>query len=117
MVDDALLDARALVLRDLNARGFDSAAAVDVLEDVLTERRWWIEQWPDGAAYLAGQIAQDVQERLLDSRLGRWPRCTACDQTEIHELRISPELGADPHWVCSESGITVAPLGGLEMVR
>lgn len=108
-----LLDARAVVLRDLGARGFDSAAAVDVLEDVLTERRWWIEQWPDGAAYVAGQIAQDVQDRLLDLRLGRWPRCTACDQTEVHELRISPELGANPQWICEESGMMVAPLGAL----
>ncbi|HSI93140.1 MAG TPA: hypothetical protein VK925_06535 [Jiangellaceae bacterium] len=114
MVDDVLLDARAVVLRDLGARAFDSAAAVDVLEDVLTERRWWIEQWPDGASYVAGQIAQDVQDRLLDLRLGRWPRCTACDQTQVHELRISPELGTDPHWICEESGMTVAPLGALD---
>ncbi|MFW6204833.1 MAG: hypothetical protein ACOC96_07655 [Actinomycetota bacterium] len=113
MVDDVLLDSRALVLRDLGARGFDSAAAVDILEDVLTERRWWVEQWPDGAPYLAGQVAQDVQDRLLDARLGRWPRCTACDRLTVHELRISPELGPDPQWVCEESGITVAPLGSL----
>lgn len=113
MVDDVLLDARALVLRDLRARGFDSAAAVDVLEDVLAERRWWIEQWPDGAPYLAGQVAQDVQDRLLDARLGRWPRCAACDQVTVHELRISPELGSEPQWVCEESGISVAPLGSL----
>ena len=113
VIDDVLLDARALVLRDLGARQFDSPAAVDVLEDVVAERRWWIEQWPDGAAFVAGQIAQDVQDRLLDGQLGRWPRCTACDNTRIHELRISPELGADPQWVCEESGITVAPLGSL----
>ena len=108
-----LLGARALVLRDLSAQGFDSAAAVDVLDDVVAERRWWVEQWPDGADYVAGQIAQDVQDRLLDAQLGRWPRCTACDNTSIHELRISPELGSDPRWVCEESGIAVGPLGGL----
>ncbi len=113
MVDDVLLDTRALVLRDLQARGLDSAAAVDILDDVLTERRWWVEQWPDGAPYLAGQVAQDVQERLLDARLGRWPRCTACDRIAVHELRVSPELGTDPQWVCEESGISVAPLGSL----
>lgn len=117
MHDDVLLEARAMVLRDLTARGFDTAPAVDVLEDVLAERRWWIQQWPDGADYLAGQIAQDVQDRLLDTQLGRWPRCTACDQTEVHELRISPELGVDPQWICEESGMTVAPLGSLEVNR
>jgi len=113
VIDDVLLDARALVLRDLGARKFDSPAAVDVLDDVVAERRWWIEHWPDGAVYVAGQIAQDVQDRLLDGQLGRWPRCTACDNTRVHELRISPELGANPQWVCEESGITVAPLGSL----
>lgn len=30
-----------------------------------------------------------------------------------HALRVSPELGADPHWVCEEAGIVVAPVGGL----
>jgi hypothetical protein len=113
VIDDVLIGARALVLRDLSARGFDSAPAVDVLDDVVAERRWWVEQWPDGAAYVAGQIAQDVQDRLLDADLGRWPRCTACDSTTGHELRISPELGSDPHWVCEESGIAVGPLGAL----
>ncbi|HEX6339364.1 MAG TPA: hypothetical protein VFZ85_20595 [Jiangellaceae bacterium] len=113
MTDDVLLGARALVLRDLSALGFDSAAAVDVLDDVVAERRWWVEQWPDGADYVAGQIAQDVQDRLLDAQLGRWPRCTACDNTAVHELRITPELGRDPQWVCEESGIEVGPLGRL----
>lgn len=113
VTDDVLLGARALVLRDLSAQGFDSAAAVDVLDDVVAERRWWVEQWPDGADYVAGQIAQDVQDRLLDAQLGRWPRCTACDNTAVHELRITPELGRDPQWVCEESGIEVGPLGRL----
>lgn len=113
MTDDVLLGARALVLRDLSAQGFDSAAAVDVLDDAVAERRWWVEQWPDGADYVAGQIAQDVQDRLLDTQLGRWPRCTACDNPRLHELRISPELGSDPQWICEESGIEVGPLGGL----
>ena len=107
-----MLSARALVLRDLCARELDSPAAVDVLEDVVAERRWWVEEWPDGAAYVAGQIAQDVQERLLDGGLGRWPRCISCDG-DTHELRIEPELGHDPQWVCEESGTAVAPLGAL----
>jgi hypothetical protein len=28
-------------------------------------------------------------------------------------LAIEPELGPDPHWVCSESGAVIAPLGAL----
>jgi hypothetical protein len=30
-----------------------------------------------------------------------------------HSLSIEPELGPHPHWVCSESGAVVAPLGHL----
>jgi hypothetical protein len=110
---DALLEARARVLHDLAARGLDNADAVDVLEDAVTERRWWVEQWPDGESFVAGQVAQDVQDRLLDGGVGRWPRCTACDETERHALRIEPDLGPDPRWRCAESGIVVAPLGEL----
>lgn len=113
VTDDVLFAARAQVLRDLSCRRADSAAAVDILDAVVAERRWWVDQWPDGAAYVAGQIAQDVQERLLDRGLGRWPRCTACDDTTVHELRVEPELGSDPHWVCEKAGMLVAPLGGL----
>lgn len=110
---ESLLAARALVLHDLQARDLDAAAAVDVLENVLAERQWWIDQWPEGAEYVAGQVAQDVQDRMLDDGIGRWPRCTACDETNVHELHIDPDLGPDPHWVCEKSGIRVAPLGRL----
>lgn len=114
MPTDVLLTARALVLRDLQARGLDSPAAVDVVEDTLTARRWWVEQWPDGAAFVAGQVAQDVQDRLLDDGLGRWPLCTGCPPDEDpHALHIQPDLGPDPQWVCEKSGTRVAPLGGL----
>ena len=111
--EDPLLSVRALVLRDLAARGLDSPAAVDVLEDAVQERRWWVQEWPEGAAYVAGQVAQDVQDRLLDVGVARWPRCTACDEVEPHELRIAPELGPDPHWTCERAGMVVAPLGSL----
>ena len=30
------------------------------------ERRWWLEQWPAGEEFIAGLIAQDVQEQLAD---------------------------------------------------
>nr|WP_231948783.1 hypothetical protein [Jiangella alkaliphila] len=113
MVDDVMLVARALVLRDLGARGLDIAAAVDVLDAALTERRWWVEQWPDGAAFVAGQLAQDVQDRLLDAKVGRWPSCETCVDEEAHELRIEPELGPDPQWVCEKTGRLAAPLGAL----
>jgi hypothetical protein len=113
VVDDVMLVARALVLRDLGARRLDVAAAVDVLDAAITERRWWVQQWPDGAAFVAGQLAQDVQDRLLDAGVGRWPRCDSCDDEEPHELRIEPELGPDPQWVCEKSGVPVAPLGAL----
>ncbi|WP_216093927.1 hypothetical protein [Jiangella alba] len=113
MVDDVMIVARAMVLRDLGARRLDVAAAVDVLDAALTERRWWVEQWPDGAAFVAGQLAQDVQDRLLDAGVGRWPSCRSCDDDEPHELRIEPELGPDPQWVCEETGRPVAPLGAL----
>ncbi|HSK27410.1 MAG TPA: hypothetical protein VK894_10925 [Jiangellales bacterium] len=112
-VEDPLLATRALLLHDLAARGLDSAAGVDVLEDAIQGRRWWVEEWPEGAGYVAGQVAQDVQDRLLDAGLGRWPRCTACDETEVHELRVVPELGPDPHWTCEKAGIVVGPVGRL----
>lgn len=113
---DSLLEARARVLDDLAARGLDSPAYVDVVEDVVAGRRWWVEQWPEGAAYVAGQVAQDVQDRLLDGAT-RWPRCTACTATEPHAMHIEPDLGPDPHWTCERAGLFVAPLGALGKQR
>jgi hypothetical protein len=106
------MSARARVLHDLEARGKADSRGVSILERVLSERRWWLSEWPEGAAYVAGQVAQDVQDAMLDS-VGRWPLCTTCDEMTPHELRISPELGPDPRWVCERSGIEVAPLGEL----
>jgi TorA maturation chaperone TorD len=100
-MSDSLLEARARVLDDLAARGLDSPQCVDLVEDVVTDRRWWVEQWPEGATYVAGQVAQDVQDR-----------CTTCDTAEPHDLHIEPELGPDPHWTCERAGV-VAPLGAL----
>lgn len=110
--DDPLLAARALVLHDLTARGLAQPAVVSMLEEALSERRWWVSQWQEGAAYVSGLVAQDVQDAVLDA-VGRWPRCTACDHLTEHALQVAPELGVDPHWVCEESGIVVAPLGRL----
>jgi hypothetical protein len=112
--DDALLDARARVLADLTATGAADAAAVSLLESALGERRWWADEWPEGAPYVAGQVAQDVQEALFDAGIARWPLCPLCPpEEEAHELRISPDLGADPVWCCEKSGLVAAPLGHL----
>lgn len=106
------LDCRARVLADLTAAALASATAVSLLEDALESRRWWAEQWPDGAPYVAGLVAQDVQDAVIDSG-GRWPVCPDCDAAE-HTLHIHPELGGpDPVWVCEERGEAVAPLGQL----
>jgi hypothetical protein len=116
-VTDALLVARARLLHDLTAYGMDTAPTVSVLDEVVIARRWWLEQWPDGAAYVACLVAQDVQEALLET-VGRWPLCVRPhDESEQalapHELRVTPDLGDDPHWVCEEDGAVVAPVGDL----
>lgn len=114
VVDNALLfDARARVLADLQAYGRADAAAVSVLEEACSARRWWAEQWPQGEVYVAGLVAQDVQDALLET-VGRWPVCHECGDAPLHALYISPDLGGpDPVWVCEESGRAVAGLGEL----
>ncbi|MBF4161560.1 hypothetical protein ISG29_07635 [Nocardioides sp. CBS4Y-1] len=106
-----MLEARARVLADLQARSFATADAVSVLEDALSQRAWWAEQWPEGAVYVAGLVAQDVQDVLLETA-GRWPACPDCEVE--HPLYIEPDLGGpDPVWVCEERGAEVAALGAL----
>ena len=100
---DALMEARALVLHDLEVTGAACAESVSALEESLTTRRWWTSQWEEGLVYVAGLIAQDVQDALLD-QAGRWPLCRACDELDPHALYIHPELGGpDPTWVCAVS--------------
>ena len=68
-VDDTLLlAARALVLADLQARHRATPDAVDALEDACANRGWWAEQWPEGEVYVAGLVAQDVQDALFETR-------------------------------------------------
>lgn len=113
-LDLTLLSTRALIIRDLAACGWADAGAVSIVENAVAGRRWWVEEWPKGMPYVAGQIAQDVQEALAETR-GRWPICPLHEDDEPpHELRISPELGADPTWICEEHDITLAPLGQLD---
>ena len=76
MVDSVFLAARAAVLADLQARRRASAHAVSALEDALEQRRWWADQWPEGTVYVAGLVAQDVQDALFEE-VGRWPLCLA----------------------------------------
>jgi hypothetical protein len=118
-VDDRVIfDARASVLADLEARGVANAATVSVLDEACSQRRWWLEQWVEGAAYVGGLIAQDVQDALADEHgrvdpTGLWPLCKGCEGA-LHALHIEPDLGGpDPAWVCEESGTVVAGLGRL----
>ena len=112
MDPQALFDARARVLADLEARRSASAAAVSFLEDAISSRTWWAQQWPEGVQYVAGLVAQDVQDALFETT-ERWPLCLSCGGP-AHSLYIQPDLGGpDPVWVCEESGDVVAPLGGL----
>jgi hypothetical protein len=117
-VTDALLRARARVLRDLSARGLDTAECVSAVDEVLSQRRWWVDQWPDGAAFATCLVAQDVQEAMTDLS-GRWPVCHLLhedDDPGVHQLHVAPDLGEDPHWVCEESGVVVAPVGSRPAV-
>ena len=84
-----------------------------MLEDAVSDRKWWAEQWPEGAVYVAGLVAQDVQDALFET-VGRWPLCLGCTKGPVHALHISPDLGGpDPVWVCEETGRPVAALGSL----
>ncbi|MFI1979505.1 hypothetical protein [Streptomyces wedmorensis] len=112
-VEQALHAARALVLADLAARKVAAAEVVSMVEDSVTHRRWWVEQWPEGLTYVAGLVAQDVQDALLE-RYGRWPLCPVCSSGDPHALDVEPELGPDPHWVCGKQGVVVAPVGALK---
>lgn len=112
---DPLLNARARVLADLSSQGIVDHHTVSVVEDCVSNRRWWLSQWAQGAPFVDGLVAQDVQDTLFDEAC-RWPVCSGCVDPVEHSLSIEPELGPDPHWVCSESGHVVAPLGALPAV-
>ena len=111
--DDALMSARALVLHDLEMTRAANPDSVSLLEEAVATRRWWASQWEEGKEYVAGLIAQDLQDALLD-KVGRWPVCHVCDGLDAHALYIHPELGGpDPTWVCESSGTAISPLGAL----
>ncbi|MEU6392793.1 hypothetical protein [Streptomyces sp. NPDC046939] len=118
-LEQALHAARALVLADLKAADVAEPDVVSLVEESIASRRWWVEQWPEGVEFVAGLVAQDVKDGLLE-RHGRWPLCPVCGPGSgsegPHALDVEPELGADPHWVCSEAGVVVAPVGSLSTV-
>jgi hypothetical protein len=109
-LEAVLHGARAMVLADLTARDVAGPEVVSLLEDAVSSRRWWLAQWPDGAGFVPGLVAQDVQDALMETH-GRWPLCPHCE--EPHALSVEPELGEDPHWVCEARGEAVAPVGSL----
>lgn len=111
-LEQALHAARALVLADLAAREVVAADVVSMVEESIVQRRWWVEQWPEGVEYVAGLVAQDVQDALLEA-YGRWPLCPVCASGDPHALEVEPELGPDPHWVCHQAGVKVAAVGNL----
>jgi hypothetical protein len=100
---DELAAARALVLRDLEGK------YADLLDRVVEKRRWWVEQWAEGAEFLPCLLAQDVQEAVHETD-PVWPLCA---EHGDHPLVVEPDLGTDPFWVCERSGLPVAPVGSL----
>ena len=111
-LERALHAARALVLADLAADDVARPEVVSMVEDSVAHRRWWVDQWPEGVAYVSGLVAQDVQDALME-QYGRWPLCPVCVGGEPHALDVEPELGPDPHWVCGKAGVVIAPVGAL----
>jgi hypothetical protein len=111
-LEQTLHAARALIMADLRADDIVSAEIVSLVEESVAHRRWWVEQWPEGADYVAGLVAQDVQDAVME-HVGHWPMCPLCGSSAPHALDVEPELGADPHWVCGKAGVVVAPVGAL----
>ncbi|MFD0021029.1 hypothetical protein [Streptomyces sp. NPDC058382] len=111
-LEQVLHTARALVMADLAAGEVAEAQIVSMVEDAVTHRRWWVEQWPEGAEFVVGLVAQDVQDALLE-KYGRWPLCPVCHEGDPHALDVEPELGPDPHWVCTKATVSVARVGAL----
>lgn len=100
----SLAQARTAVEHDLHG------AWPELLEEAVRHRCWWLEQWPAGAAYVPGLLAQDVQEAVHADADPLWPLCPTCRD---HALSVEPDLGEDAFWVCHRSGRPVAEVGRL----
>jgi hypothetical protein len=109
-VTDHLAAAAAAARRDLEASGRWDDASSAALGAALTERSWWLAQWPQGAEHLEGLVAQDVQEWVHDNVDHDWP---LCPEHQDHALFVEPDLGPDPFWVCHRTGLPVAAVGDL----
>ncbi|MCU1587787.1 MAG: hypothetical protein JWN31_1280 [Frankiales bacterium] len=96
-------EAREAVLRDLDGRH------VELVDQAVEQRRWWLSQWEDGAPFILCLLAQDVQENVHEVD-PMWP---PCDEHEDHCLLVEPDLGTDPFWVCPRSGLPIAAVGSL----
>jgi len=98
--------AAAAVLRD-GGPPEPVAAAVE-------HRRWWLAQWADGAPYVLGLLAQDVQE-AVHAHDPLWPACleTSCPERLAQPMFVEPDLGPDPFWTCHRTGLPVAAVGQL----
>ncbi len=109
MTHPALIAAAEAVGRDLPSAAYDAALA-----GALEQRRWWLSQWEDGAPYVLGLLAQDVQE-AVHADDSDWPACPepTCPAVGAHPLFVEPDLGADPFWTCHRTGLPVAPVGQL----
>lgn len=107
--DAVLAAARTAIAADLGDARWEAA-----LDAAVEHRRWWLAQWPDGASYVVGLLAQDAQEAVhaVDPD---WPLCRepSCPQLGRHALFVEPDLGPDPFWVCHRTGLPVAPVGSL----
>ena len=110
MSADPVGAARDLVAADLG----DDPRWQLALDAAVEHRRWWLEQWPDGAEHVLGLLAQDAQEAVhaVDPD---WPPCTegSCPERGRHALFVEPDLGPDPFWVCHRTGLPVAAVGHL----
>jgi hypothetical protein len=104
-----LAEARAAVGADLADLRWQ-----DALDAAVEQRRWWLEQWPEGAPHVLGLVAQDVQE-AVHGRDRLWPVCRepSCPDSGRHPMYVEPDLGPDPFWVCHTTGLPVAAVGSL----
>lgn len=107
--EQAMQRAAEAVGRDLPSAAYDAALA-----SAVEQRRWWLSQWEDGAPYVLGLLAQDLQE-AVQADDADWPACPepTCPAVGAHALFVEPDLGADPFWTCHRTGLPVAPVGQL----
>ena len=100
---EALAQAQAAVLHDCPQHP-------QLVAEAAEARQWWLQEWPDGAAYILCLLAQDVQEAVQAAADPDWP---LCPEHGDHMLLVEPDLGPDPFWVCHRTGLPVAPVGSL----